>query len=144
MDEPRYVDNWDEPSSKRPKWMMPETDFQIRIMRVFGRKWFAKGEKSDLVKIEKAMMSLATGIVSVYPEEWVNNCINFYMRLRKEGQRPKLEGLIKYINNQDKKENFISNWQREHKTRLYDLSDDDNLNQELENYKPKKDGWETL
>jgi len=66
------------------------------------------------------------------------------MRLRKEGQRPKLEGLIKYINNQDKKENFISNWQREHKTRLYDLSDDDNLNQELENYKPKKDGWETL
>jgi len=144
MDEPRYVDNWDEPSTKRPLWMTPETDFQIRIMRIFNRKWFAKGEKSNLVKIEKAMMSLTTGIVSVYPEEWVNNCIQYYMKLRREGQRPKLEGLIKYINNPDKKENFISNWQREHKTRLYDLSDDDNLNQGLENYKAKKDDWETL
>jgi len=144
MDEPRYVDNWDEPSTKRPLWMTPETDFQIRIMRIFNRKWFAKGEKSNLVKIEKAMMSLTAGIVSVYPEEWVNNCIQYYMKLRREGQRPKLEGLIKYINNPDKKENFISNWQREHKTRLYDLSDDDNLNQGLENYKAKKDDWETL
>jgi hypothetical protein len=98
---------------KRPKWQSASTEFQKRFLATVGRTYYAdKNERTAVIAIEKSMLYLASGLISVYPTEWVENCMDWAVRKRREGYIINLKGLINLINDKDRRLQFIATWQR--------------------------------
>lgn len=119
--EPRYVEYTEGPEEdglgglKRPKWQSPSTDFQRTFLSAVGRKYYqTKNERSAVIAIEKSQLFLESGLVSVYPAEWVQNCVDWAIRKRMEGYFVQLNGLINLINDKDKRTQFTAKWQKDH------------------------------
>lgn len=135
MEEPRYIDDdelFGRPKQKKTRyvWQIPKTEFQRRILYACNkRKYFSvkkEEECSRVIAIEKAMMPLTSGIISKYPTEWVDNCIDWVGKKRREGELIPLTSLLSFIENEDKKNSFVSKWQQKNRnTKIYDLSDDE-------------------
>ena len=100
---------------KRPKWQTPVTDFQKSFLEILNRKYYAyKNERSALIAIEKSMLSLATGLISIYPTEWVETSLNWARKKRQDGFLIPFKGVINLINDKERKEQFVISWQRKH------------------------------
>lgn len=100
---------------KRPKWQSPSTEFQKDFLVAVGRKYYSnKNERSAVIAIEKSRLYLASGLVSVYPAEWIESCISWAIKKRHDGYMVAFNGLVNLINDKDRREQFITNWQRKH------------------------------
>jgi hypothetical protein len=129
-DEPRYVDNVDEINTNRRKvFQIPTTNFQKRILAAVRKKYFSpyrEEEYSPIREIEKAMLSLNSNIVSKYPTEWIDNCIDWAIAKYRQGQFVGMKGLLSLIRNQDRKADFVTKWQNKNRnTKLFDLNDEE-------------------
>src|SRR5574340_360026 len=120
----RYVDVDDDGQEEyhRPKWTKPGSDFQRELLHAVGRKYYLKrDERSQVIAIEKGMMSLAeTRIASRYPREWIDRCMSWARDMRRKGTPIKLSSLINLINNADRRADFISEWTRKNGTIISD------------------------
>ena len=125
-------------SLKRPKWQKPATVFQKEFLGAVGRLYYAtKNDRSAVIAIEKSRLYLESGLISVYPAEWVDTCINWVIKKRKEGYYVQLTGLINLINDKDKRMQFIAKWQKDHpgiKLRQQ-ISEDDGADHQEEEWK---------
>lgn len=136
--EPRYIDNIDEVNTnRRKKFQIPTTNFQKRILAAVRKKYFSpyrEEEYSPVREIEKAMLPLSTNMVSKYPTEWVDNCIDWVIAKYRQGKYIGMKGLLSLINNQDRKTEFITKWQNKNRdTKLYDLdNEEESYQNELE------------
>ena len=98
---------------QRPKWQSASTEFQKRFLATVGRTYYAdKNERTAVIAIEKSMLYLASGLISIYPTEWVDNCIDWAARKRRDGYIVNLKGLINLINDKDKRMQFVAAWQK--------------------------------
>jgi glycogen debranching enzyme len=78
-----------------------------------GRKYYqTHNERSAVIAIEKSAMSLTGGVISVYPLEWVDQCIEWAKKKRRDGTPINLLALVNLINNADRKVEFVSSWRR--------------------------------
>lgn len=117
--EPEYIPAGEEFGStdknKRPKWMIASTPFQKLFLSTVNRTYYqTHDERSAVLAIEKSMMSLETGVISVYPKEWVDNCFEWVNRKRREGSPIALIALVNLINNSDRRAMFVTDWKRKH------------------------------
>ena len=118
--EPEYTDVYEdggEIRTHRPsvqKWKIPRNEFERRILASCKRKYFAdRGEVYDTHKIHKAMISLKRdGVLSIYPTEWVESCIAFAERQNRLRIQVLFPNLLKYINNEEKKTDWIADFMR--------------------------------
>jgi len=115
--EPKYVPEGEEfgetYGSKRPKWQTPRSAFQKKILTTVGRQYFKDhNERSAVLAIEKSALSLASGLISVYPLEWVDNCIEWASRKRRTGTPIMLMALLNLINDQERRVSFVAEWKR--------------------------------
>ena len=114
---------------KRPKWQSPSTEFQKSFLATVGRGYYShKNERSAVIAIEKSRLYLASGLVSVYPAEWVETCLEWAAKKRHDGFMIAFKGLINLINDKDRREQFVTNWQRQHpevtlKRQITDIED---------------------
>jgi len=101
--------------SKRPKWMTPKGPIQKMILDAVDRKFYqTHNERSAIVAIEKSTLYLNSGIISVYPTEWVEQCVEWAKKKRRERMPVALIGLINLINNDDRKTMFVQKWAKDH------------------------------
>lgn len=113
-----------EKKSSRPKWMIPTTDFQRSVLAACGRRYWpdkqARGREIRLqfILIERAMMPLASGQVSEYPREWVDNCLEWFAKKNKSGYVP-LQALLTLLKDEDRKNEFVGKWKSGHKAGNY-------------------------
>jgi hypothetical protein len=116
MGDPKYVDPEDPfGDSFVPfriyEWQKPRSDSEKKILSAVGRKIYTKKwERSEVVKITKAMMPLDSGVVSVYPVEWVVHCCEWAAKKRNKS-KPELvglKGLLTYICNTEAKKEFLA------------------------------------
>jgi len=87
--EPEYGDfdddEYSQPKNKRPKWQTPNDPLEVKMLTCVNRKYYQKkSEVSDCRMIVKAVVSLETGVVSKYPTEWVEHCIDYFYKLKKK------------------------------------------------------------
>jgi hypothetical protein len=118
--EPKYVAEGEEfgdsiGRNTRPKWSIASTPFQKRLLSAVGKTYYkTHNERSAVVAIEKSAISLTGGLISVYPLEWVDQCIDWANKKRRvDGQWVGFIGLVNLINNEDKKIEFVQRWQKE-------------------------------
>jgi|WetSurSiteA1Bulk_404760.scaffolds.fasta_scaffold48178_2 hypothetical protein len=126
VDEPEYVDDGNEfgdysvSRPGMPKWRVPSTDLQRRILSASHRKyWPPKDEggrelRSFFIGVERSMLSLMTGSQSFYPAEWVEYCVAWYERKCKKKPMP-LKALCTFLMDTDALNQFVKKWQHEHK-----------------------------
>jgi len=116
--EPVYVPEGEEfgdsiGKTKRPKWQTAGTKFQVNMLTAVGRKYYqTHNERSAVIAIEKSAVSLTGGLISIYPVEWVDQCIEWAKKKRRDGTPINLLALVNLINNADRKAEFISAWKR--------------------------------
>lgn len=111
--EPRYVSVDEDGNSvavKHPKWSQPGTDLAKKALAICGRKYFLKGEKGRWIKIERAMMPLASGTVSVYPSEWVEHMLTWASKKNRTGVVIIFPRLLSGIENKDHINDFVARW----------------------------------
>jgi len=113
MDEPRYVPV-DGEFERRPKKLKPNTDLAKRALRICGRRYYHSGEKSRWIVIEKAMLPLAPGLVSVYPSEWVEQLLSWAEKKNRQIIQIPFPALLAAIENEDRKTDFIAKWTANH------------------------------
>jgi hypothetical protein len=65
------------------------------------------------VAIEKSSISLTGGLISVYPLEWVDQCIDWAKKKRRDGMLVGFSGLVNLINDADKKQQYLTKWQKD-------------------------------
>lgn len=100
---------------KRPKWQSPSTEFQKDFLSTVGRVYYShRNERSAVIAIEKSRLYLASGLVSIYPAEWVENCMEWARKKRHNGSLVAFNGLVNLINDKDRREQFVTTWQRQH------------------------------
>lgn len=94
---------------KHPKWMLPSTDFQKRVLEAAHRKYWpsakegGKEQRSKIIMIEKSM-----SIISIkYPSNWIEHCLQWYESKNKTGYVP-LQGLVTFIEDEDKRNVFLA------------------------------------
>jgi hypothetical protein len=119
--EPRYVsvdDDGNESHAQHPKWSMPNTPLAKKALVICGRKYYQKGEKSRWIVIEKAMMPLASGHVSVYPSEWVEQMLSWAEKKNKGGIVITFSALLNGLENKDRLVDFVARWKSNHKDAL--------------------------
>lgn len=119
--EPIYVEEGEEfgedfsSGTRRPKWMFPKGPIQKMILNACGKQYYAThNERSAVIAIEKSTLYLSSGIISVYPTEWVESCVEWAKRKRQERVAISFLALINLINNSDRRTQFIQKWAREH------------------------------
>lgn len=101
--------------NKRPKWQTPTTKFQERLLDSVGRKYYqSRNERSAVIEIEKSALALSDGLVSIYPIEWVETCIEWAIKKRKDGFPVMLLGLLNLINDSERRTDFIARWRLKH------------------------------
>jgi hypothetical protein len=137
-DEPRYVpageefdeDNWT--ANRRPKWSIPESSLERRILRAVGRKYYPDSKMKYHVRlITKAAVSLDSGIVSEYPIEWIEDRCEAVESMRKKRKLVELKGLITMINREEDKQDFINKYVPKEKPKpasrklYFNVEDDD-------------------
>lgn len=113
--EPTYIDVDDDgaPTQKgRPKWQIPETTFQRKIVSACKCKYFKKHEKGQINLIDHSMSSWIPGMtVPKYPAQWIdeliewankkNNAIGGYSVIT-------VQSLLAAIGNEDNKKAWIA------------------------------------
>jgi len=120
--EPRYVDAGDEfedddwtpgAGRKRPKWMIPQSNIERRMLRAIHphKKFYNENDKKArerAILIAKGALNMDGGVVSEYPEQWIEHCCKYIERMRKEEKRIySLKGLITIIENKERRDRFI-------------------------------------
>jgi len=107
QDEPEYVDA-DDPFHElpklrsRPKWMLPDSNYEKRILDAVGRKYYkARYERTQVLQITKAMLPLAKAGGGRYPVEWVEVCCKWAEKQRKSRRIIQLPGLLSLINREE-------------------------------------------
>jgi hypothetical protein len=120
LPEPRYTDiDEDEPNEhRRPKWMIPDTPLQKKILTAVSRKYYLRDEKGlrhQIILMEKSTGSLRGGLVQAYPTEWIDNCLEWVRTHRANGEWISLKGVVSLLNNADRKANFLARWSMEQK-----------------------------
>lgn len=118
MSEPRYVDNpfddFDEENPRMPKWRVPSTPFQRRILAACKRKYWppkhqhGKETRGKFIMIEKALVPISMGDTP-YPLEWVESCIDWFERKNRAGYVP-IRGLLTLLDDEDAKNEFVAQW----------------------------------
>jgi hypothetical protein len=106
-DEPVYVDGPFQRGQNRPKWSLATTPFQRDFLAALKRQYFSPKIKSEVIHIEKSMMSLATGLISDFPTEWVESCLAW---AKKKNARAPVIGeseLLSLVSNRDKKSDWL-------------------------------------
>lgn len=117
MVEPHYEDDEELVPQHRPKWTKPTHKIEKLILESVGMKYYPDHQVRNSIKmIAKATMSLTTGIDSEFPEEWVRFCCSWCVGKRNE-RPPKpinLIGLVHFIQNADRKREWVVKWKAEH------------------------------
>jgi hypothetical protein len=118
--EPEYIspgEEFGENPKGRPKWMIPDTDFQVEILGICGRKYFEKGQKARLKSIEKAMdgarllSSFQKGEARYHPD-YVDEMISWAKKSNRKGTKIKIAGLLTALENDDNWHRWLENSQR--------------------------------
>ena len=130
--EPEYLDagrEFEDDSGEgreRPKWMLPATPFQQRVLALFGRKYYqARYERTTLVMVEKGMLPLAINPANPpqYPTEWVEDLLAWVETSRRQGKLVQFKGLLHALCNEERKKEWIERNQqkflRERKTAIH-------------------------
>ena len=108
------------------KWQVLDTPLQHRVASIFRLSHWPTRAKSGinykdirtkLIVIERSMMSmLATrGKLPEMPTEWVDFCIDWCEKKREHDEMISVKGLVSFIENTQRKEQWIARWQLEHK-----------------------------
>jgi hypothetical protein len=114
-DEPTYVDIDDEGKplgkDRRPKWQIPETDFQLRIVSICKRKYFSnRHEKGELNLIDHSMFPWKPGqTIPTYPTEFVEEILTWAGKKNTQANYPvvNVSSIIKAIKNPINLERYI-------------------------------------
>lgn len=101
---------------RRPKWMHSSSDFQKRVLSTCGMNYWPQGKqgkdiRSFFIDVEKAMVSLDSGVVSIYPTEWIDKALDWASGKRFIG----IHGLIAirgFIINDDEKNSFVYSYNK--------------------------------
>lgn len=116
-EEPEYVDDpfEAEKTDRRPKWMIPQSEFEKTFLECCGRKYYKDHkEHSAVVMIGKAALSLEAGVTSKYPLEWIETCMDWVRSKRKAGFPIVLAALISLVNNEERKQEWLVRYARKH------------------------------
>lgn len=114
-DEPTYVDIDDEGKplgkDRRPKWQIPETEFQQRVIRVCRRKYFSnRNEKGELNLIDHTMYPWVQGQpVPKYPTEFVDQVLDWAGKKNEQANYPvvNVSAIITAIKNPVNLDRFV-------------------------------------
>jgi len=108
----------DQPQNRKmPKYRMPTTEFQRRILRTVRMKHFPDDTykfnrrrfKSVYIMIEKSMVSLSMSRDGPNSYEWVEAAISWVTSKRLIGKKG-LKALTSFIKNNDRMQDFIAAW----------------------------------
>ena len=130
FEEPIYEDTDEDGNPvefRKPKYTKPGTPFQSRILGACRRKHFKVGEKGQVIAIERTMISLYSTLQSKLPTEWVDQCIAFAVKQNTDAGYAKitLPNLVKYINNDSRKVDWVADYIRKNKLKMQKRMDDD-------------------
>lgn len=122
--EPQYFDCDEDGNSREdrkggakiPKWSQTTTIFQVKVLEIFGMKYFSADDrdaKKDLIEIESGMAPIAhipnfnktlqgDQMVYPFPKEWVDFVIGWTKNQRQHGVPMSLRAMINYIRNKQK------------------------------------------
>jgi hypothetical protein len=139
--EPRYVeDPFDDDlpaqyKPSRPKWMVPQNEFEIKVLHTLGMHFYpqrivagkptnSKDMRSKLIEIGKSMVSLESGLDAVYPTEWVMSVLDWY---RQHGRRgwTALKSFLNSLHNTQWRDDFVVEWRKDHPESRYSAPVDD-------------------
>jgi len=139
MDEPRYVtdpfEDFDEQKPGVPKWRMPTTPLQKRILAAARRKyWPPKHQRGQeirgkIILIERAMTPLSVTPGAVWPEEWVEQCVDWFEKSNRTGY-VSLKGLITLLENVDARIEFVQKWKSSKREANADYTGDEDYAQD--------------
>ena len=115
MPELRYEADEDTVPVSQQKWKLPKPGLEQMILKaarpmVKAPKYTSHEEKKAVQDIAKAALSLQAGVVSIYPLEWVEFCIEFCKKQWRGNHAMPLDNLIKYINNVDKMNDWVAEY----------------------------------
>lgn len=132
-EEPRYVNDpfgdFDEQKPGVPKWRIPTTLLQKRILAAARRKyWPPKHQngqeiRGKIILIERAMIPLSIAPGAVWPEEWVEQCVDWFEKRNKAGYIP-LKGLLTLLEDVDARTEFVQKWKVSRKEDKHDYGRD--------------------
>ena len=112
-DEIRYVEDpfededYGRVARRRPKWQSPATPFELAVLSAAKRKyWPDKTVRHHFIMIEKAMQPMTEIATPEMPIEWVRHCVKWFRNKNKRGYIS-VKGLLTFINDEDKKNDFV-------------------------------------
>jgi hypothetical protein len=153
--EPRYVEDPFEEDlpplygSKRAKWMEPQSEFEKMVLGAFGMHFYphkrvgerttgSREMRSKLIEIGKSMVSLESGLESVYPTEWVMAVLEWYRSRERMGWMA-LRSFLKSLHNTQWRDDFIAKWKAEHQKYAASPKDKEDFSKYLEMPDPNAD-----
>src|SRR5512140_2761283 len=100
MPEVRYEADEDTIPANQQKWKIPKPGLELKILRaarpmVRVPRYTSHEEKKAVQDIARAALSLQSGVVSVYPLEWVEFCIDFCKKQWNNNHPMPLDNLLK-------------------------------------------------
>jgi hypothetical protein len=115
LPELHYEADEDTVPTNQQKWKIPKEGLEQLILKaarpmVAKPKYTSHEEKKAVQDIARAALSLQAGVVSVYPLEWVEFCLEFCRKQWRGGHAMPLDNLIKYINNVDKMNDWVAEY----------------------------------
>jgi hypothetical protein len=132
--EPRYTDEpFDDGEmtfgAKRPKWMIPQTEFEKKVLDIFGMQYYpktmagnipthSKEMRFKLILIGKSMVSLEMGKDVEYPTEWVMSVLKWYHSLHLVGWRG-LKAFLNSCHDREWRSRFVAEWRKKRATANY-------------------------
>jgi len=120
--EPHYAEDDPVSQPKIPKWTIPaKGSLQEQILNAVGRRTYqvksrfaTEDEAVDIARAEKKTLDdIAANCApveersSIYPREWVTHCIEVCYSLRRDGKPMNLKGLISFIKNINKMQQWL-------------------------------------
>lgn len=110
-----YEDDEELQPQRRPKWTLATLPLEKEILDAVGRTYYqAHDERNTVRLIVKAAMPIADVPQGKYPIEWVRFCIEWAKKKRREHKPINLLGLVHFIQNDDRRREWVDRWIKEH------------------------------
>lgn len=116
LNEPYYddIDNFEDEGKNDRKWKDPSSDLAKKALAICGRTYFrSKKESHEWKMIEKACVSLDTGIVSMYPLEWIENIFRWAEKKNRIQTVIVFPAMISAIKNKADIVDFVAKYRKE-------------------------------
>jgi len=130
--EPQYLSAGEEfedsPAVKMPKWRIPQTMLQTKLLAMFGCKYWprwAKELRYEFIVIEKSASPITVALVPDWPIEWVQFCMKWTQDKRKRGHLVNLTGFMSLLKDQEAKDEYTKGVKRKSKQATFSEEPDE-------------------